>query len=100
MKLAEALLLRADRKRTLEQLRARAQASARYQEGEEPPEDANELMARADEVLSELERLIRQINVTNSTAALPDGRTLTAALAERDALRMRHVLLSGVADAA
>ena len=44
MKLAEALLLRADRVRTLEQLKARAQASARYQEGEEPPEDAEALL--------------------------------------------------------
>jgi hypothetical protein len=40
MKLAEALLLRADRNRTLEQLKQRIQVSARYQEGEEPPEDA------------------------------------------------------------
>ncbi len=40
MKLAEALLLRADRNRTLEQLKQRIQVSARYQEGEKPPEDA------------------------------------------------------------
>jgi hypothetical protein len=44
MKLAEALLLRADRNRTYEQLRARIGASARYQEGEQPPEDAKELV--------------------------------------------------------
>ena len=40
MKLAEALLLRADRNRSLEQLKQRIQVSARYQEGEKPPEDA------------------------------------------------------------
>ena len=40
MKLAEALLLRADRNRTLEQLKQRIQVSARYQEGEKPPENA------------------------------------------------------------
>ena len=73
MRLAEALLLRADRMRTLEQLRSRAQASARYQEGEDPPEDANELLARAGQVLDELERLIRQINATNAVSVLPDG---------------------------
>ncbi len=33
MKLAEALLLRADRNRSLEQLKQRIQVSARYQEG-------------------------------------------------------------------
>jgi len=100
MRLAEALLLRADRMRTLEQLRSRAQASARYQEGEDPPEDANELLARAGQVLDELERLIRQINATNAVSVLPDGRTVTAALAERDVLRSRHAFLTSVADAA
>jgi len=100
MKLAEALLLRADRKRQLEQLKARAQATARYQEGEEPAEDANVLLTRADEALAELEQLIRQINNTNAVTDLPDGRTVTAALAERDALRMRYSLLTAVADAA
>ena len=100
MKLAEALLLRADRKRAFEQLRGRAQAVSRFQEGEEPPEDANTLLARADEVLTEFEVLVRDINRTNSTTSLTDGRTLTAALAERDVLRIRYALLSNVADAA
>ena len=100
MKLAEALLLRADRKRTVEQLKSRAQTMARYQEGEEPPEDANQLLARANDALNELERLIRQINNTNAVTVLPDSRTVTAALAERDVLRMRFSLLTAVADAA
>src|SRR5205823_4860784 len=99
MKLAEALLLRADRTRAFEQLKARAQASARYQEGEEPPEEANALLERASEALGELERLIRQINMTNTSATLADGRSLTAALAERDVFRLRHALLTAVADA-
>lgn len=100
MKLAEALLLRADRKRLVEQLKSRAQTMARYQEGEEPPEDANDLVARAQGALDELEQLIRQINNTNAVTSLPDGRTVTAALAERDVLRMRFSLLTAVADAA
>jgi hypothetical protein len=99
MKLAEALLLRADRKRSFEQLKARAQAAARYQEGEEPAEDANDLLATAEEMLAELETLIRRINNTNSATLLDDGRSLTAALAQRDVLSMRYSLLSSVADA-
>lgn len=99
MKLAEALLLRADRKRTFEQLRGRAQAAARFQEGEEPPEDANVLLVEAEAVLNELETLIRRINNTNSATTLEDGRTVTAALAERDVLSLRFSLLSGLADA-
>lgn len=54
MKLAEALLLRADRQRTLAQLRARAPAVGRYQGGEEPAEDANALLLAASDVLTEL----------------------------------------------
>ena len=100
MKLAEALLLRADRNRTYEQLRARVAASARYQEGERPPENANDLIEACSAVLDELERLIRQINRTNSATSMPDGRTVSAALAERDVLRLRYSLITGAADAA
>jgi hypothetical protein len=100
MKLAEALLLRADRNRTLEQLKQRIQVSARYQEGEEPPEDARELVSMASTVLTELESLIRDINRTNSNTVMADGRTLTDALAERDVLRLRYSVLKVSADAA
>jgi hypothetical protein len=100
MKLAEALLLRADRNRTYEQLLARIGASARYQEGEQPPEDAKELVDACSSVLDELESLVGQINRTNAVTSMPDGRTVTDALAERDVLRLRHRLLSGAADAA
>jgi hypothetical protein len=100
MKLAEALLLRADRNRTLEQLKQRIQVSARYQEGEEPPEDARELVSMASTVLTELESLIRDINRTNSSTVMADGRTLTDALAERDVLRLRYSVLRVSADAA
>ena len=100
MKLAEALLLRADRNRSLEQLKQRVQVSARYQEGEEPPEDARELVSMASTVLDELEGLIRNINLTNSGTVMADGRTVTDALAERDVLRLRYSVLKVSADAA
>ena len=95
MKLAEALSLRADRNRTFEQLRARISASARFQEGETPPENAVELIRSSASVLDELERLIRQINRTNSVTLLPDGRTMSDTLAERDVLRLRYSLFRG-----
>jgi hypothetical protein len=100
MKLAEALLLRADRNRTLEQLKQRIQVSARYQEGENPPEEARDLVAAASAVLDELEVLIRNINRTNSGTVMADGRTVTDALAERDVLRLRYSMLKVSADAA
>jgi hypothetical protein len=100
MKLAEALLLRADRNRTLEQLKQRIAVSARYQEGENPPEDARDLVGAASAVLDELEVLIRNINRTNSGTVMTDGRTVTDALAERDVLRLRYSMLKASADAA
>jgi hypothetical protein len=100
MKLAEALLLRADRNRTLEQLKQRIQVSARYQEGEKPPEQARDLVSAASVALNELEGLIRNINRTNSDTVMADGRTLTDALAERDVLRLRYSMLKSSADAA
>jgi hypothetical protein len=99
MKLAEALALRADAARRAEQLRARIAASARYQEGETPAEDAAALLTDADQVLSELESLIRRINRTNA-ATMVEGGTVTDALARRDILRLRHRVLTSAADAA
>ena len=99
MKLAEALALRADAARRAEQLRARIAASARYQEGETPAEDAVALLVEAGEVLGELESLIRRINRTNAVTVV-DGDTLTGALARRDVLRLRHNLLTSAANAA
>lgn len=99
MKLAEALSLRSDGQRRLQELKVRAQSMARYQEGEEPAEDAMQLVDEAQQALDELERLVRQINTTNAVTRVADGSTLTNALARRDVLRLRHGLLTAVADA-
>ncbi|WP_433064724.1 DIP1984 family protein [Dactylosporangium sp. CS-033363] len=100
MKLAEALALRADAARQVNQLQARITASARYQEGEEPAEDAAALLAEAGSRLGELEMLMRRINRTNSATQLAGGGTLTDALARRDVLRFRHKLVTSAAGAA
>jgi hypothetical protein len=100
MKLAEALALRADAARRAEQLRTRIVASARFQEGEAPAEEAAALLAEAGEVLGELETLIRRINRTNAATTIEGGGTLTDALARRDVLRLRHSLVTSAANAA
>jgi hypothetical protein len=100
MKLAEALALRADAARRVEQLRVRIAASARYQEGETPPEDAAALLAEAETIFGELESLIRRINLTNASTRLVEGGTLTDALARRDVLRLRHATVTSAAGAA
>lgn len=100
MKLAEALSLRADAQKRLAQLQSRATSAARYQEGEEPAEDAADLLARARSVTAEIEDLIRRINRTNATTELEAGVTITDAIARRDALAKRRQLVAAVADAA
>jgi hypothetical protein len=100
MKLAEALALRADAARRVEQLRARITASARYQEGEASAEDPAALLAEVGGVLGELESLIRRINRTNSATQVEGGGTLTDALARRDVLRLRHGVTTAAASAA
>src|SRR5919108_3266903 len=100
MKLAEALALRADTRRRVEELRSRITANAIYQEGAEPAEDATALLAEADRLFDELESLIRRINRTNSSTDLGADGTMTDALARRDALRLRHSVLIAAAEAA
>lgn len=100
MKLAEALALRAETVRRVERLRVRIVGNARYQEGEEPAENAKDLLVEAQAALDEFEVLVRRINRTNAVARLDDATTLTDALARRDTLRMRYALVTQAADAA
>src|SRR5689334_14042429 len=99
MKLAEALALRAETARRIEQLRSRIVENARYQEGEEPAEDAASLLTQTGQACTELESLIRQINRTNGSAPLGTG-TITDAIARRDVLKLRHGIITAAADAA
>lgn len=100
MKLAEALALRADVQKRLAQVAARAVAQARQQEGEEPAEDALELMAEHARLSGELESLIVRINVQNMQTEVSPGMSMTAALARRDVLIQQHRFIANVADAA
>jgi hypothetical protein len=100
MKLAEALSLRADMQTQLQHLQQRAKQNARYQEGEEPAEDANALLLEFDRVSVELEHLIVQINARNLATDVAPGLSMTAALARRDALRQQHRARVELADAA
>ena len=97
MKLAEALALRADAQKRLAQLKGRAVASARYQEGEPPAEDAATLLARARAVVDEIEDLVRRINRTNAATEIEPGLTLTDAIARRDALASLRTVTVAVA---
>ena len=100
MKLAEALALRADLQTRQTELGKRLRQNARYQEGEEPAEDAGALLAEVDRIAAELESLVLQINVRNLATEVEPGLSMTAALARRDALKLRHRQRTELAEAA
>ena len=100
MKLAEALILRADTQKRLAQLRERIRANAKVQEGEAPAEAPQTLIAEFERVVNDAFDLLRQINKTNSVTEFEAGKTLTDALAERDILAMRRKMYAELVEAA
>ena len=88
MKLAEALQLRADLQKRMEQLASRLYDNATVQEGDAPAEDPAALLAEYEDCAARLEDLMARINRTNSETRTERG-TLTELLARRDCLKLR-----------
>ena len=100
MKLAEALILRSDCQKRIEQLRQRLVRSAKVQEGETPPEQPQALIAELDATINQLVDLIKRINKTNSLTNLEEGMTISDALAQRDTLLLKRSVYTSLVDAA
>jgi hypothetical protein len=96
MKLAEALVERKAAQTKISELNERLQRVVLVQEGERPAEEPASLLQELSEVIQRLETLIIAINRTNVQALLPDGRTVTDAIAQRDVLRMQIGVLDSV----
>lgn len=88
MKLAEALQLRADLQKRMEQLASRLYDNATVQEGDAPAEDPAALLVEYEDCAARLEDLMARINRTNSETRTERG-TLTELLARRDCLKLR-----------
>jgi hypothetical protein len=99
MKIAEALALRADLQKRLEQLKQRLVKNARIQEGDTPEENPAELQSELEKSARELVSLIQRINRTNAASQFGAG-TLADALAERDVLKIRYNVYRELANAA
>jgi hypothetical protein len=99
MKIAEALALRADLQKRLEQLKQRLVKNARIQEGDAPEEDPIELQSEFEKSARELTLLIQRINRTNARSPFGAGM-LSDALAERDVLKIRYNAYRELANAA
>lgn len=99
MKLAEALLLRADIQKKLASLQARVQRYVVVQEGERPAEDPQAIFRQIETIADELQRLVFAINRANLHNKIKTGESLTESLAKRDILVLRHRILQSVVDA-
>lgn len=96
MKLAEALVLRADCQRRIAQIKQRLERVVKVQEGEKPAEDPIELIAELERTINEWTKWIRKINKTNSLSSFNADISISDALAERDKLMQQRNILNDI----
>lgn len=96
MKLAEALVLRADSQKKMAQLKQRIERVVKVQEGEVPAEDPSLLISELEHTLNEQTTWIRKINKTNALTAFNSEFSISDALAERDQLMQHRKVLSDI----
>lgn len=100
MKLAEALVLRADCQRKAAQLKQRLERVIKVQEGEQPAEQPSVLLEELRKTLEELTVWVKRINRTNSHSPFDSTRSLSDALAERDQLMQQRNMLNDLLETA
>lgn len=100
MKLAEALILRSDIQKRMEQVKERLFKNVLVQEGEKASEDPGDLLKEYKNLQLQLNQLIKDINRTNSKTKFDDRRTLSEALVDRDLLLEKRNILLGAAEKA
>jgi hypothetical protein len=99
MKLAEALLERADLKKKLMLLNTRILNNARMQEGCEPTESEEKLLKELDELLKRLEYLIKHINYTKEVTKSKNGEKISELIAKKDVLALKLKSIASLVDA-
>ena len=92
MKLAEALILRADLQKRIEQLRTRLNNNAKVQENDIPAENPENLLTELDDCVIQLTSLIKRINKTNCNS-FSGNISLSDMIAERDILTLKAGIL-------
>lgn len=96
MKLAEALVLRADSQKKIAQMKQRLERVVKVQEGESPAEEPLALIRELEQTLNEQTGWIRKINKTNAVTLFNSELTISDALAERDQLMQHRKMLSDI----
>ena len=100
MKLAEALVLRADGQKRIEQLQQRLIQNAKVQADDQPAENPEILQQELEQLAQELVLLIERINRTNSRTELEAGMSIADALAARDVTKLKSDIYRNLAQAA
>jgi hypothetical protein len=100
MIVGEALNRRSDLQKRIAQLHDRLSTSVLVQEGDEPPEKPEELLAELSSLCDELQHLIACINHTNASTKLTSRETVTEGIARRDVLALRRGALRAAVSAA
>ncbi|MBB3112253.1 hypothetical protein FHS18_004339 [Paenibacillus phyllosphaerae] len=100
MRLAEALVLRADCQRKVAQLKARLGRVIKVQEGDQPSESPTELLEELNRTLDEQTSWVKRINKTNALSAFDADLSLADVLAERDRLMQERNFMSGLLEEA
>ena len=89
MKLAEALIERAEIQKKNGQLIKRINNCAKIQEGDLPPEKHEELIAVYETNMTRFLELIQRINETNNRTPFDGKANITDAIAQRDCIGLR-----------
>ena len=100
MKLAEALILRTDSQKRLEQVKHRLLLNSKFQEGESPSEDPKDLEKELQHLLKQLKQIIQRVNRTNLLTPFDEQRSLGDALVERDLIGQERKIYSELLDRA
>lgn len=99
IKLAEALLIKAEYEERLESLRSRLMVSAKVQDGNFPPEDPETLMADVQTCLDTLASLSKRISITQSQTLLVSRQTLADAIVDQEILLKKQSIYQSIIEA-
>lgn len=94
MRLAEALVMRADCQRKVAQIKQRLGRVIKVQEGEKPSESPTELLDELRLTLGDMAVWVKKINKTNALSAFDTSISLAEALAERDRIMQHRNILN------
>jgi hypothetical protein len=100
MKLAEALIERAEIQKKNGQLVSRIEDNTKVQEGDLPSENPEELIAEYEENMTRFLELVQRINKTNGETSFDEKKSIADAIALRDCLGAKIKAYRGFYDSA